>query len=184
MIAGPCPRVKVGMVDAQLPSMETLSHTRESASSFIHQAAPQLRSPHQGSPDFFGWGTPAWDAARDAIFRIVYVARDQVIRWCLALANYIQRAQAKALARRMSTKGGGLPAGVSLPPPSFPSPSRRYSPPPKAPSASAVSLAPSSSRELRYEDFDDAPTGVYHPVPTEMTTQKGRMQSDARILSE
>lgn len=171
--------------------METLSRTRQTASSFMRQAASQFRAPHHGSPDFFGWATPAWDAARDSIFRIAYVARDQVIKWCLALANYLQRAQAHAIMRATSAHRGGLPAGVTLPPPTFPNPSRRYSPAHQAPSASSLSLRFNSSSELRYEDFDDAPTEVYHPVPTEIpsyprpfTTQQSRMRARERILSK
>lgn len=160
--------------------METLSRARESASSFIHQATSQLRSSQQGWPDVFGWATPAWDVVRDTIFRIAYVARDKVIQWCLALANYLQRAQAHAITRAMSANRGGLPAGVTLPPPTFPNPSRRYSPAPRAPSAAELSLAINSSSELRYEDFDDAPTEVYHPVPTEMPGYPGRTTNHQR----
>lgn len=158
------------MFDASWQSMETLSHARESASTFFRQAASPLRSTSQQvSRDFSGWATTAMETMRVAIFRIGYVVRGTVIQWCLALANHLQKAQAHAITREAWAMGQGHPDGVTIPPPSFPHPERSYSPYTGVSSPLDVPQAQSSSfsnRELQYDDFDDAPTEVYHPIPT------------------
>lgn len=143
--------------------------------------------------------THALDAARYTIFRLAYAARATVMRWCFALANFLERGQAQAITRAASARGVGPPTGVKIPPPSFPSPNLAPFPSRREPSnvpfehqngdlrggsrpdtpsggsrdrsigtlalsAAAILRVPES--RLRYDDFDDAPTGVYHAVPT------------------
>lgn len=140
--------------------------------------------------------TPALDTFHYAVFRIAYATRATVIRWCLAFANFLERGQAHAITRAAFAKGLGPPAGVTIPPPTFPSPDRRHLPFRGAPAlfpderargtiaqeqaTSVVNGDSSTSKmghwephiirvsesELRYEDFDDAPTAVYHAIPT------------------
>ncbi len=143
--------------------------------------------------------THALDTTRYAIFRLAYVARGTLMRWCLAFANFLERGQAHAISRAASASGLGLPAGVAIPPPFLPSPNRAhlssrretsevpFAPPHAGHAAGSRSATPSGgSKErsmstldlsaaailrvpeskLRYDDFDDAPTGVYHAVPT------------------
>lgn len=125
--------------------------------------------------------THALDTTRYAMFRLAYAVRAKMMRWCLTFANFLERGQAHAITRAASAKGLGLPAGITVPPPSFPSPERAHFSLPRAPprlfpdepplngiaqgKAALMHLRLSDS-ELRYEDFDDAPTAVYHAVPT------------------
>lgn len=122
------------------------------------------------------------------------MVRGKAIEWCLAFANYLQSAQAQAIARA-AAGSGRLPAGVPLPPPTFPNPTRRRSPPPRvSPTVFRQSPVLSRPSEVKHEDFDDAPTAVYHPIPTNdapgaahlhpATIRRGTMQGDVRITSK
>lgn len=77
--------------------------------------------------------THALDMLRYTIFRLAYAARGAVIRWSLALAKFLERGQAHAITRAATVRGLGPPAGMTIPPPSFPSRDRGYSPLPRAP---------------------------------------------------
>lgn len=106
------------------------------------------------------------DKVRGSLGGLAYVARGTVIQWCLALANHLQRAQAQAITR--AAKAKGQPAGVNIPPPTFPNPSRWESPPPRVP-FTLYMRPPSidaSRREIKHDDFDEEPTALYTPIPT------------------
>lgn len=182
--------------------------------------------------------TPALDTLRHSVFRIPYAARDTLIRWCLAFANFLERGQARAITRSATAKRLGPPTGIAIPPPTFPCPERAYLPLLRAPPAlflderareaigreqatevlertlrsltssggrednSTVSLGHLeppiirvSDSELWYEDFDDAPTAVYHAMPTiggrpggahrpPAATRREMVQGDVRITSK
>jgi hypothetical protein len=107
--------------------------------------------------------THALDTIRYVIFRLAYAARGTLIRWCLAFANFLERGQAHGITRAASAKGWGPPAGVTIPPPTFPSPDRRHG---RFFAHSDAPIISVSESELRYEDFDDVQTAVYRAAPT------------------
>lgn len=146
--------------------METLSHTRESASSFIRQTASQLRaSSHQMSKDISQWATAIWAIVISTAEWAGYVMRSKVMKWCLSLANHLERAQADAIRRAAWRNRQGSYVGVIIPAPTL-ARSSEYAHP-RVPFMSNAGAPSSLSDELRYDDFDDAPTAVYHPVPSQ-----------------
>lgn len=114
------------------------------------------------------------ESARALVHAFAYSARNTLIQWCLTAANHLQRAQAAAIARDASTRATtqGIAQAVAIPTPSYPNASQWYSPPPRVPFKLYTQPPPAMSgsisspnRELRYDDFDDAPTAVYNDIP-------------------
>ena len=141
----------------------------------------------------FGRETSSWLASLNQKMLVLvrtfsYSTRNTLIHWCLATANYLQRAQAKAIAQSASARSmtQGVPRAIAVPAPTYPDFSRRQSPPPRVPAKLYSQPAPKTD-ELYYDDFDDAPTrvhntipfddaptSVYHPIPSRYDSRLSR----------
>ena len=128
--------------------------------------------------DMSTWFTSLIQQTRALVHTSAYSTRNTLIHWCLDAANSLQRAQARAIAQSASKRAmlQGEPPAVAIPAPTYPDFSRWYSPPPRVSfklyeqpepkSSGALELKTGSlASELKYEDFDDAPTAVHNEIP-------------------
>lgn len=94
--------------------------------------------------------------------------RNRLIRVCLEIADHLQRIEAEAIAREAVAIGGARRWVLGPPPPVPRLPRREPSIPPHAtlPRAALIVESPIPARGSEVPDLDEAPTAVYHPIPS------------------
>lgn len=156
----------VGTVGAIGEVMKTLPQAWESFVSLVqelpsHPFSQQMKSRVAG----------AIDQAYLRLQTVIRVVRGVMIRRSLEFANYLEMLEANSIARAASAKLGAQSPllHAPIPPPTFPDRRRSIgswrSPPPRVTLKSLALYGADELKQRKDDDFDSAPTAIYHPIP-------------------